>query len=76
MKIEGRASRVETTTNEIATTVKQNAHSQAEFMGQARETGRSQAEQLAEIRSGVKACSCEMIEQRNALLELQRKLEM
>ena len=76
MRIEGRVSRVETTTNEIATTVKQNAQSQAEFMGHAREAGRSQAEQLVAIRGGVEASSCEVLEQRNVLLELRRKLEM
>lgn len=78
MRIEGRASRVETTTNEIATTVKQNAQSQAAFMGQAREARRSQAEQLVAIRGGVEveASSCEVLEQRNVLLELRRKLEM
>lgn len=76
MRVDSRTTVIETTTNEIATRVKQYAHSQAKFIEHIRETDRSQTNRLSKIANGIESCASEVKEQRNALLEFQDKLKM
>ena len=75
MRLYSRMKSIETTANEVATTSKQYAHSQAEFVEHTRETNHSQTNHLSRISNGIESCVLEVKGQRNLLLELQDKLK-
>lgn len=76
MRVDSRTAGIEATTNEIATIVKQYAHSQAESIEQARERDPSQTKHLSTSKNEIDSCVSEAKEQRNALLEFQDRLRM
>jgi hypothetical protein len=76
MRLDSRMKSIEKTANEVATTSKQYAHSQAEFIEHTRETNHSQTNHLSRISNGIESCALEVKEQRNLLLDFQDKLKM
>jgi hypothetical protein len=74
-RIEGHVTRIETTTNDIATKVTKVAEDQVKFEESRKASDSTQMVSLSGIKSSIDSCASEVEEQYNMLLQFRDRLE-